>query len=84
MQTVGGHVFTVYILFIDCYRIQKLPRLLVATAEGQFFIYNVDPLDGGECMLVYKHRFVKYDYLIVIIRGKIKKKGTKKHNIPWQ
>ncbi|XP_029692461.1 WD repeat domain phosphoinositide-interacting protein 1 isoform X2 [Takifugu rubripes] len=36
--------------------IQKLPRLLVATAEGQFFIYNVDPLDGGECMLVYKHR----------------------------
>uniref|UniRef100_A0A8C4F575 WD repeat domain, phosphoinositide interacting 1 n=1 Tax=Dicentrarchus labrax TaxID=13489 RepID=A0A8C4F575_DICLA len=26
--------------------IQKLPRLLVATADGQLFIYNVDPLDG--------------------------------------
>lgn len=68
--------------FYCCYRIQKLPRLLVATAEGQFFIYNVDPLDGGECMLVYKHRFVKCDYLIVIIVGKIKKRGTKKHNLP--
>uniref|UniRef100_A0A8D0A9U0 WD repeat domain, phosphoinositide interacting 1 n=1 Tax=Sander lucioperca TaxID=283035 RepID=A0A8D0A9U0_SANLU len=31
--------------------IQKLPRVLVATADGQLFIYNVDPLDGGECML---------------------------------
>uniref|UniRef100_A0A671UGX1 WD repeat domain, phosphoinositide interacting 1 n=1 Tax=Sparus aurata TaxID=8175 RepID=A0A671UGX1_SPAAU len=31
--------------------IQKLPRLLVATADGQLFIYNIDPLDGGECML---------------------------------
>ncbi|KAM3598186.1 uncharacterized protein V6R79_014688 [Siganus canaliculatus] len=36
--------------------IQKIPRLLVATADGQLFIYNVDPVDGGECMLVYQHR----------------------------
>uniref|UniRef100_UPI0037E913D8 WD repeat domain phosphoinositide-interacting protein 1 isoform X2 n=1 Tax=Semicossyphus pulcher TaxID=241346 RepID=UPI0037E913D8 len=36
--------------------IQKLLRLLVATADGQLFIYNVNPLDGGECMLVHKHR----------------------------
>uniref|UniRef100_A0A3P8S7V1 WD repeat domain, phosphoinositide interacting 1 n=2 Tax=Percomorphaceae TaxID=1489872 RepID=A0A3P8S7V1_AMPPE len=36
--------------------IQKLPRLLVATAEGQLFIYNVDPLQGGECTLAFKHR----------------------------
>uniref|UniRef100_A0AAQ6AGT8 WD repeat domain, phosphoinositide interacting 1 n=1 Tax=Amphiprion ocellaris TaxID=80972 RepID=A0AAQ6AGT8_AMPOC len=35
--------------------IQKLPRLLVATAEGQLFIYNVDPLQGGECTLAFKH-----------------------------
>lgn len=68
--------------FYCCHRIQKLPRLLVATAEGQFFIYNVDPLVGGECMLGYKHRFVKYDYLIVTIVDKIKKKRTKKHYIP--
>uniref|UniRef100_A0A8C2X7T8 WD repeat domain, phosphoinositide interacting 1 n=1 Tax=Cyclopterus lumpus TaxID=8103 RepID=A0A8C2X7T8_CYCLU len=31
--------------------IQKLPRLLVATADGQLFIYTMDPLDGGECTL---------------------------------
>uniref|UniRef100_A0A4W6D431 WD repeat domain, phosphoinositide interacting 1 n=1 Tax=Lates calcarifer TaxID=8187 RepID=A0A4W6D431_LATCA len=36
--------------------IQKLPRLLVATASGHLFIYNVDPLDGGECTLAHKHR----------------------------
>uniref|UniRef100_A0A665TYM4 WD repeat domain phosphoinositide-interacting protein 1-like n=1 Tax=Echeneis naucrates TaxID=173247 RepID=A0A665TYM4_ECHNA len=32
--------------------IQKLPRLLVATANGHLFIYNVDAQDGGECMLL--------------------------------
>nr|XP_057905614.1 WD repeat domain phosphoinositide-interacting protein 1 isoform X3 [Doryrhamphus excisus] len=41
--------------------IQKLPRLLVATADGQLFIYNVDPQDGGECVLAYKHRLFGAD-----------------------
>ncbi|XP_054615091.1 WD repeat domain phosphoinositide-interacting protein 1-like isoform X2 [Dunckerocampus dactyliophorus] len=41
--------------------IQKLPRLLVATADGHLFIYNVDPQDGGECMLAYKHRLFGAD-----------------------
>ncbi|XP_053299312.1 WD repeat domain phosphoinositide-interacting protein 1 isoform X1 [Pleuronectes platessa] len=41
--------------------IQKLPRLLVATANGQLFIYNVDPVDGGECMLAHKHRLFGSD-----------------------
>ncbi|KAE8283512.1 WD repeat domain phosphoinositide-interacting protein 1 [Larimichthys crocea] len=41
--------------------IQKLPRLLVATADGQLFIYNVDPQDGGECMLAQKHRLFGVD-----------------------
>eukprot|EP00063_Salmo_salar_P068355 XP_014043190.1 PREDICTED: WD repeat domain phosphoinositide-interacting protein 1-like [Salmo salar] len=36
--------------------IQKLPRLLVASSDGQLFIYNVDPQDGGECVLAQKHR----------------------------
>uniref|UniRef100_A0A1A7Y776 WD repeat domain, phosphoinositide interacting 1 n=1 Tax=Iconisemion striatum TaxID=60296 RepID=A0A1A7Y776_9TELE len=36
--------------------IQKLPRLLVASSEGLLYIYNVDPQDGGECVLVRKHR----------------------------
>ncbi|XP_014826269.1 PREDICTED: WD repeat domain phosphoinositide-interacting protein 1-like isoform X1 [Poecilia mexicana] len=41
--------------------IQRLLRLLVATADGQLFIYNVDPQDGGECQLAYKHRLVGVD-----------------------
>ncbi|XP_059203903.1 WD repeat domain phosphoinositide-interacting protein 1 isoform X2 [Centropristis striata] len=41
--------------------IQKLPRLLVATADGQLFIYDVDPLDGGECTLAHKHRLFGSD-----------------------
>ncbi|KAA8581752.1 hypothetical protein FQN60_003333 [Etheostoma spectabile] len=36
--------------------IQKLPRLLVASSDGCLYIYNVDPQDGGECVLVQKHR----------------------------
>ncbi|XP_039879204.1 WD repeat domain phosphoinositide-interacting protein 1 [Simochromis diagramma] len=36
--------------------IQKLPRLLVASSDGFLYIYNVDPQDGGECVLVQKHR----------------------------
>ncbi|XP_068161878.1 WD repeat domain phosphoinositide-interacting protein 1-like isoform X3 [Antennarius striatus] len=36
--------------------IQKLPRLLVASSDGYFYIYNVDPQDGGECILAHKHR----------------------------
>ncbi|KAM9456964.1 WD repeat domain phosphoinositide-interacting protein 1 isoform 2-T2 [Clarias gariepinus] len=38
--------------------IQKLPRLLVASSEGQLFIYNIDPQDGGECTLVHNHRLL--------------------------
>ncbi|KAJ3607536.1 hypothetical protein NHX12_024587 [Muraenolepis orangiensis] len=36
--------------------IQKLPRLLVASSDGHLYIYNVDPQDGGECVLVQKHK----------------------------
>lgn len=36
--------------------VQKLPRLLVASSDGFLYIYNVDPQDGGECVLVQKHR----------------------------
>ncbi|XP_038133634.1 WD repeat domain phosphoinositide-interacting protein 1-like [Cyprinodon tularosa] len=38
--------------------IQKLLRLLVATADGQLFIYNVNPQEGGECQLAYQHRLL--------------------------
>uniref|UniRef100_A0A8C7VXM6 WD repeat domain, phosphoinositide interacting 1 n=1 Tax=Oncorhynchus mykiss TaxID=8022 RepID=A0A8C7VXM6_ONCMY len=31
--------------------VQKLPRLLVASSDGHLYIYNIDPQDGGECVL---------------------------------
>ncbi|MED6277399.1 WD repeat domain phosphoinositide-interacting protein 1 [Characodon lateralis] len=41
--------------------IQRLLRLLVATTDGQLFIYNVDPQDGGECQLACEHRLIGVD-----------------------
>ncbi|KAM8825528.1 WD repeat domain phosphoinositide-interacting protein 1 isoform 1-T1 [Synchiropus picturatus] len=41
--------------------IRKQPRLLVATADGQMFIYNIDPQEGGECVLLHKHRLFGAD-----------------------
>lgn len=38
-------------------RIQKLPRLLVASSDGHLYIYNLDPQDGGECVLIKTHRW---------------------------
>ncbi|NWT58081.1 WIPI1 protein, partial [Erythrocercus mccallii] len=35
--------------------IQKLPRLLVTTSDGHLYIYNLDPQDGGECVLIKNH-----------------------------
>lgn len=37
-------------------RIQKLPRLLVTSSDGHLYIYNLDPQDGGECVLIKTHR----------------------------
>ena len=39
-------------------RINKLPRLLVASEDGFLYVYNLDPEEGGECSLVRQHRFV--------------------------
>jgi len=40
---------------VSC-RIQKMPRLLVAAQDGYLYIYNIDPLEGGECTLLKQHR----------------------------
>ncbi|XP_029946025.1 WD repeat domain phosphoinositide-interacting protein 2-like [Salarias fasciatus] len=36
--------------------IQKIPRLLVAAADGYLHLYNLDPQEGGECTLMKQHR----------------------------
>ncbi|KAL0180220.1 hypothetical protein M9458_025662, partial [Cirrhinus mrigala] len=43
-------------LYIIVCRIQKVPRLLVASLDGHLYIYNVDPQEGGDCHLAEKHR----------------------------
>uniref|UniRef100_A0AAY5K6Q4 WD repeat domain phosphoinositide-interacting protein 2 n=1 Tax=Esox lucius TaxID=8010 RepID=A0AAY5K6Q4_ESOLU len=37
--------------------IQKIPRLLVAAADGYLYLYNLDPQEGGECTLMKQHRY---------------------------
>ncbi|XP_037545244.1 WD repeat domain phosphoinositide-interacting protein 1 [Nematolebias whitei] len=41
--------------------IQELLRLLVVTTDGQLFLYNVDPQEGGECTLAFMHRLIGDD-----------------------
>ncbi|XP_069760842.1 WD repeat domain phosphoinositide-interacting protein 2 isoform X1 [Narcine bancroftii] len=36
--------------------IQKIPRLLVAAADGYLYMYNLDPQEGGECTLMKQHK----------------------------
>ncbi|XP_065846492.1 WD repeat domain phosphoinositide-interacting protein 2-like [Oscarella lobularis] len=39
--------------------INKVPRLLVVTAEGIVNVFNIDPDTGGECVLVKRHRLAE-------------------------
>ena len=36
--------------------IGRLPRLLVSSADGYLYIYNIDPEEGGDCTLLKQHR----------------------------
>uniref|UniRef100_A0A4W2EBI8 WD repeat domain phosphoinositide-interacting protein 1 n=1 Tax=Bos indicus x Bos taurus TaxID=30522 RepID=A0A4W2EBI8_BOBOX len=39
--------------------IQKLPRLLVVSSSGHLYVYNLDPQDGGDCVLIKTHRLLR-------------------------
>jgi len=41
--------------------INKLPRILVANADGYLYIYNLDPADGQECPLLRQHPLIPTD-----------------------
>ena len=49
------HVGTAARVF-SALRIQKLPRLLVVSSSGHLYVYNLDPQDGGDCVLIKTHR----------------------------
>ncbi|KAI5723218.1 hypothetical protein M8J76_003073 [Diaphorina citri] len=36
--------------------IQKMLRLLVASTDGFLYVYNLDPNEGGDCVLIRQHR----------------------------
>ena len=55
------------------FSIQKIPRLLVASQDGYLYIYNLDPNEGGECMLLRQHRYVH----IQLVPLSLKIKGMK-------
>ena len=42
--------------------IQKLPRVLVVGGDGYLYIYNLDPVDGGECTLLRQHSLNQVEY----------------------
>lgn len=46
---------------ISVFRIQKMPRLLVASHDGYLYIYNLDPSEGGDCTLLKQHRFAAHN-----------------------
>lgn len=37
-------------------RVKKVLRLLVATADGFLYVYNLDTNEGGDCTLIKQHR----------------------------
>lgn len=41
--------------------INKLPRILVASADGYLYIYNVDPAEGQECTLLRQFPLIPND-----------------------
>lgn len=52
---MDSKMFFVFLLLFYI-RIQKIPRLLVAAADGYLYLYNLDPQEGGECTLMKQHR----------------------------
>ncbi|GFG29084.1 hypothetical protein Cfor_00254 [Coptotermes formosanus] len=40
--------------------IQKVLRLLVASADGTLYVYNLDTNEGGDCTLLKQYRFVVF------------------------
>lgn len=57
--------------------IQKNLRLLVATSEGYLYIYSLDAIEGGECMLVRQHRFINEDSLSQSLPINVEKESEK-------
>lgn len=47
--------------YILIYRVQKNLRLLVATADGYLYVYSLNTIEGGECVLLKTHKLSGLD-----------------------
>lgn len=54
--TLTDMIGVVFLIGFVVTRIQKIPRLLVAAADGYLYLYNLDPQEGGECTLMKQHK----------------------------
>lgn len=64
------NLFYIYIiilsyLFCLCFRTHKVPKLLVASADGYLYVYSVDLTESGCCALIKQHRFVIFIILSI-------------------
>ena len=55
-------IYIIFLKFILLHSIHKVLRLLVASAEGYLYVYNLDSAEGGDCTLLKQHRFVFLHY----------------------
>lgn len=61
MLSQGRDFATVRLPFFGCKTIcavatiHKVPRVLVASADGWLYVYNLDPVEGAECALVKQY-----------------------------
>lgn len=55
-------------LFHLCFRTHKVPKLLVASADGYLYVYSVDLTESGCCALIKQHRFVIFIIFSVLAK----------------
>lgn len=41
--------------------VQRIPRVLVASADGYLYIYDLNVTDGGECTVMKQHKLDDLD-----------------------
>eukprot|EP00794_Sanderia_malayensis_P008984 gene8984-9944_t len=58
--TASSNTETVHIFRLEApkQKINKLPRVMVASEDGHLYIYNLDPEEGGDCSLIRQHKLL--------------------------
>lgn len=70
-------------LFVFSVRIQKVLRLLVASADGTLYVYNLDTNEGGDCTLLKQYRFVPVSLILLHIWNIVREALIYGMHTPW-